>query len=106
MTERMDRRRLEKQLEEVGSDESWLMVRLDDALGESGHVSATVLAPQYVEEADLSDPGHTFEDEWRLTSRVIPRVWHGFNPERTFDSGTRCAIRLYFGRWIIVQAEC
>jgi len=101
-----DRRRPEKTPEEFGQDEAWLIVRLDDALGESGHVSATVLAPVYVSDSDLSDPGHTFEDEWRLTSRVIPKVWHGFTPERTFDSGTRCAIRFYFGKWIIVQAEC
>lgn len=101
-----DRRRPEKRFEDVDSDESWLIVRLDDALGESGHVSATVLAPIYVAEADLSDPDHTFEAEWRVTSRVINAVWHGFTPERTLASGTRCAIRRYFGKWIIIQAEC
>lgn len=106
MDDQSDRRRPQRRLEEVDSEDQWLIVTLDDALGETGHVSATVLAPAVVTEDDLEDPGHTFSAEWRETSQVIPKVWHGFNPERTLDSGTRCAIRKYFGRWVITQAEC
>lgn len=99
------RRQVEGKLEETGGP-TWHMVWLNGDLSDTGYVSATVLRPVRVTDAEIAAPGHTFAAEWTVTSTLITKVWNGFTSDRTLVSGTRCRIEKYLGRWIVTQAEC
>jgi hypothetical protein len=101
-----DRRRPTRNIEEVGDSKSWYMVSLNAPLGIKGYVAATVLVPKATTDAQIADPTHLFSDEWKLSSRVIRKVWNGFTPAGTIGTNKRCKIELYYGRWIVTQVEC
>lgn len=85
---------------------TWYFVTLDAPLTTTGYVAATILAPVAVTDAEIANPLHEFDDEWRATERKLPRVWNGFEPGNTIAINTRCRVDWYFSKWIVTEVDC